>query len=76
MFANVKKGSCLVQFWHSKYNKKMSCPLCRADMNILISRAHEDSKIKNKIDEYNKLFSNKPENVLLFMMNFLLKFCQ
>jgi len=61
-------GGCLLNFWHSKHNKKMACPLCRADMKILIdnstlSHEEESSNTKKEIDEYNKLFSNKPQNV-------------
>jgi len=59
-------GGCLLKFWHSKHHKKMACPLCRAEMNILIHNStHEEecSDIKKEVDEYNKLFSDKPQNV-------------
>ena len=74
MLTKNQKGNCLLQFWHSRQNKKIACPLCRADMNLLISNSSNDTseeenedlnnRIKKEIDQYNKLFSNKPQNVI------------
>jgi len=65
-------GDCLIKFWHSKKQQKMSCPLCRCDVNVLIpsfalqqpdqSEEHEEMIVN--INKYNISCSNCPTTIL------------
>jgi len=69
------KGSCILKFWFSKSKEKLDCPLCRRDIKMLmINNSNPESietiqstnhhMITQNVEEYNKLFSEGPDNVL------------
>jgi len=66
-------GDCLIKFWHSKKKEKISCPLCRSDVNMLIANfatnemSIKDNETKNIVDNithYNISCSNCPSTIL------------
>jgi len=69
-------GDCLIQFWHSKKQQKMSCPLCRCDVNVLVpsfalqqpdqSAEHEEMIVN--INKYNIACSNCPTTILQLIL--------
>jgi len=65
-------GECLIKFWHSKKQQKMSCPLCRCDVNVLIpnfalqqpDQSEEYEEMITNINKYNIACSNCPTTIL------------
>jgi len=65
-------GDCLIKFWHSKKQEKLSCPLCRCDVNVLIpsfalqqpDSSQEHEEIIENINKYNIACSNCPTTIM------------
>jgi len=65
-------GDCLIKVWYSKKHEKISCPLCRCDVNVIVpSFAHQQpdqddshEEIINSINKYNISCSNCPSTIL------------
>jgi len=69
-------GDCLIQFWHSKKQQKINCPLCRCDVNVLVpsfalqqpdqNPEHEEMLVN--INKYNIACSNCPTTILQLVL--------
>jgi len=65
-------GDCLIRFWHSKKQQKISCPLCRCDVNVLIpsfalqqpDQSEDHEEMLTNINKYNIACSNCPTTIL------------
>jgi len=66
-------GDCLIKFWQSKKKEKLSCPLCRSDVDVLSANFNvnnvcpKDQETKNIVENvtrYNISCSTCPTTVL------------
>jgi len=67
-------GNCLIKFWESKKKmEKISCPLCRRDINVLVpsfvskgsnSKNQEHKSVVDSINHYNISCSSCPTTIL------------
>jgi len=70
-------GDCLIKFWHSKKKEKISCPLCRCEVNIITPNFNSNSvsfqdvkaqEIIDNITRYNISCSACPTTVLQLIL--------
>ncbi|KAL4489195.1 hypothetical protein ABPG72_006259 [Tetrahymena utriculariae] len=75
-------AECIFNMWQTKQKKKLNCPYCRRDMNLLYRdfeesemKTQEEKKILKELKDYNALYSGHKRSFLEMIRDapFLLK---